>query len=363
MKIAVLPGDGIGPEVTAQAVRALQVVAELCGHCFEFQHCAVGGAGLQEAGDPLPQKTLDACLASNAVLLGAVGGPAFEGVAPHLRAEAGLLRLRKALGGFANLRPAIAYASIAECSPLRPEVIQGADILFVRELLGGLYFGEPRAIEQKPLRAYNTMRYSEEEIERVAHVAFKLARGRRRKLTSVDKANVLECSRLWRQVVTRIAGGYPEVTLEHALVDSFAMQLVTTPTRYDVVLTGNLFGDILSDEASVISGSLGLLPSASVGGKVDLYEPIHGSAPDIAGKGIANPIGAIASAAMLLRHTAGLVQEAAAIEEAIRKTLEAGLRTRDLAGKGLSVSTEAMGSRVLGTLHSLLTARMSRQAV
>ena len=362
MKIAVVPGDGIGPEVTAQAVRALQVVGDVCGHTFECREYPIGGAGYLKAGNPLPNETLKACLEADAVLLGAVGGPQFEKLEPHLRPEAGLLRIRKELGCFANLRPAIAYPTLADCSPLKMEVIRGADILVVRELLGGLYFAEPRGVEQNS--AFNTMRYSETEVERIAHVAFKAARKRRKKVTSVDKANVLETSRLWRQVVTRVAQEYPEITLEHALVDSFAMQMITTPTRYDVVLTENLFGDILSDESAVISGSLGLLASASIGGKVDLYEPIHGSAPDIAGKGIANPIGAIASAAMLLRYTAQLPQEATAIEDAIRKTLEAGLRTKDLVrGSGRAVSTEEMGNRILETLGDLLHSRMAYHAV
>ncbi|HVP63261.1 MAG TPA: 3-isopropylmalate dehydrogenase [candidate division Zixibacteria bacterium] len=362
MKIAVVPGDGIGPEVTAQAVRALQVVGDVCGHTFECREYAIGGAGYLKAGNPLPDETLKACLEADAVLLGAVGGPQFEKLEPHLRPEAGLLRIRKELGCFANLRPAIAYPTLADCSPLKIEVIRGADILVVRELLGGLYFAEPRGVEQNS--AYNTMRYSEAEIERIAHVAFKAAMKRRKKVTSVDKANVLETSRLWRQVVTRVAQEYPEITLEHALVDSFAMQMITTPTRFDVVLTENLFGDILSDESAVIAGSLGLLASASIGGKVDLYEPIHGSAPDIAGKGIANPIGAIASVAMFLRYTAELPQEATAIEDAIRKTLEAGLRTKDLVrGGGRAVSTEEMGNRILDTLGDLLHSRMAYHAV
>jgi len=362
MKIAVVPGDGIGPEVTAQAVRALQVVGDVCGHTFECREYAIGGAGYLKAGNPLPDETLKACLEADAVLLGAVGGPQFEKLEPHLRPEAGLLRIRKELGCFANLRPAIAYPTLADCSPLKIEVIRGADILVVRELLGGLYFAEPRGVEQNS--AYNTMRYSEAEIERIAHVAFKAAMKRRKKVTSVDKANVLETSRLWRQVVTRVAQEYPEITLEHALVDSFAMQMITTPTRFDVVLTENLFGDILSDESAVIAGSLGLLASASIGGKVDLYEPIHGSAPDIAGKGIANPIGAIASVAMFLRYTAELPQEATAIEDAIRKTLEAGLRTKDLVrGGGRAVSTEEMGNRILETLGDLLHSRMAYHAV
>jgi 3-isopropylmalate dehydrogenase len=298
-------------------------------------------------------------------LLGAVGGPAFDGFAAHLRPETGLLNLRRALGGYANLRPAIAYKSVADCSPLRTEVRHGADILVVRELLGGLYFGEPRG--HHATRAFNTMVYTDHEIERVARIAFDKARDRRKKVTSVDKANVLETSRLWRSVVTRVSKNYPDVSLEHALVDSFAMQLVTTPSRFDVVLTENLFGDILSDEAAVICGSLGLLPSATIGGNVDLYEPIHGSAPDIAGKGIANPIGAIASAAMLLRYTANLTAEADAIDAAILATLEAGYRSADLisdpATKKLAKSTEEIGAYINSRVVDLLSRNYAFHAV
>src|SRR5271157_858034 len=279
LRITVLPGDGIGPEVTKQAVAVLQAVSDVCGYEFRFETHRIGGAAIEADGKPLPEKTLAACLESNAVLLGAVGASKFDGLTGEKRPEAGLLKLRQALGGYANLRPVRAYEPIADCSPLREDVVRGADILIVRELLGGLYFAQPRAIENEGLSACNTMRYDAYEIERVAHVAFKEARRRRRHVTSVDKANVLETSQLWRRMVNEVAKQYPDVELEHAYVDSFAMQLVTTPARYDVVLTENLFGDILSDEAAVICGSLGMLASASIGGRVGLYEPVHGSAP------------------------------------------------------------------------------------
>lgn len=320
IRVTVLPGDGIGPEVTAQAVRVLQAVATIHGYKFEFEEHAVGGTAIRQFGSPLPRTTLDACLASDAVLLGAVGAPEYDRLPANQRPEAGLLLLRRALGGYANLRPAISYAAIADCSPLRYEVCHGADILFVRELLGGLYFGEPRGFSSSngTTIANNTMVYSVEEIERVARVAFEAARGRRGKVTSVDKANVLETSQLWRQTVTRVSESYPDVTLNHLYVDACAMHLITNPRLFDVVLTENLFGDILTDEAAVITGSLGMLASATVGGEVGLYEPVHGSAPDIAGRGIANPCGAIASAAMMLRHSAKLEQEASDIESTLR---------------------------------------------
>jgi 3-isopropylmalate dehydrogenase len=365
LRITVLPGDGVGPEVTQEAVRVLQSVADVCGYQFEFHERAIGGSAVVAFGNPLPQETLAACLDSSAVLLGAVGGPAFDRLEPALRPEAGLLRLRQELGCFANLRPATAVSALADCSPLRAEVRNGADVLIVRELLGGLYFGQPRGISET--EAHNTMRYSEAEIERIAHVAFRAARERRRKVTSVDKANVLETSRLWRAVVTRVAQQYHDVTLEHAYVDSFAMQLITTPSRYDVVLTENLFGDILSDEAAVISGSLGLLASASIGGKVGLYEPIHGSAPDIAGMNSANPIGAINSAAMLLRYSANLTSEADGIEEAVRKVIAEGYRTADLlhdpVSKRRAHSTQQVGIRVSEHVGELLNQRMAYHAV
>ena len=365
LRITVLPGDGIGPEVTRQAVRVLEAVADVCAYRFEFDERPIGGAAVVATGNPLPADTLSACLDSDAVLLGAVGGPSFDGLEPALRPEAGLLQLRKALDCFANLRPAVALSGLAECSPLRPEVRNGANVLIVRELLGGLYFGEPRGTTGNG--AFNTMRYSEPEIERIAHVAFREARNRRKKVTSVDKANVLETSRLWRKVVTEVAQQYKDVTLEHAYVDSFAMQLITTPTRYDVVLTENLFGDILSDEAAVISGSLGLLASASIGGKVGLYEPIHGSAPDIAGLDVANPIGAIASAAMLLRYTAKLVSEANGIEESIRSVIEEGYRTADLIpdpiARKRAHSTTVVGRCIAEKVSDRMNQRLSYHAV
>jgi 3-isopropylmalate dehydrogenase len=366
LKIAVLPGDGVGPEVTREAVRVIRAVSDFCGYDFRFEEAPIGGGASVEFGSPFPPQTRELCLSSTAVLLGAVGGPQFDSLAPELRPEAGLLALRQALGCFANLRPAVAFESLASCSPLRPERILGANIMIVRELLGGLYFGEPRALDTATKSAWNTMRYSEPEIERVARIAFKLAEGRRKKLVSVDKANVLETSRLWRQVVTRVATEFPTVKLEHALVDSFAMNVITNPTLYDVVLTENLFGDILSDETAVIAGSLGLLPSASVGGKVDLYEPIHGSAPDIAGKGIANPIGAIGSAAMFLRHTAKLTAEADSVEVAIEHVLKSGLRTADLlppAERARACSTEEIGKRIAEHTVEALNSRMSYFAV
>jgi len=365
LKITILPGDGVGPEVTAEAVRVLQTVGEFAGHDFQFQEKPFGGAAYRASGSPLPPDTLDACLQSNAVLLGAVGGPDFDELPRHLRPESGLLQLRMALGGYANLRPAVSYKSIADCSPLQPAVTDGADILVVRELLGGLYFSEDRGLNEEGTSAFNTMRYSVEEIERIAHVGFREAR-RRRKLTSVDKANVLEVSQLWRKVVSRVAREYPEVKLEHMYVDSCAMHLVNDPRRFDVILTENLFGDILSDESAVITGSLGMLASGTVGCYVNLFEPVHGSAPDIAGRGIANPLGAIASAAMLLRYSASLEQESRDVEFAIHSVLEAGYRTADLA-RGRSridlVSTVQMGMQVEKVVSDILDSRHAYHAV
>src|SRR5215217_6207475 len=350
LNITTLPGDGIGPEVTAEAVRVLQTIAGIHGVRFEFEEHVIGGVAIRKFGSPLPTTTLDACLTSDAVLLGAVGAPEYDRLPPNQRPEAGLLLLRRALGGYANLRPAISYPSIAACSPVRPEVARGTDILIVRELLGGLYFGEPRGIDSSngTTVGRNTMRYSVEEIERVARVAFEAARKRRGKVTSVDKANVLETSQLWRQTVTRVSQHYPDVTLEHLYVDACAMHLIANPRRFDVLLTENLFGDILSDEAAVITGSLGMLASASIGGEVGLYEPVHGSAPDIAGRGAANPLGAIFSAAMMLRHTAGLEREAQDVETAVRSVLDAGYRTPDIdRGRGKRVATtQEMGELV-----------------
>lgn len=364
LKITVLAGDGIGPEVTAEAVRLLRLVAASFGHEFEFDAGLMGGVAIKETGSPLPRATLDACLESDAVLLGAVGAPAYDHLTPDKRPEAGLLALRSALGVYANLRPAISYPALADCSPLRAEVVGGSDILIVRELLGGLYFGQPRGFQKEGASvkaAFNTMRYTVEEIERIARVGFEAARRRRRKVTSVDKANVLETSQLWREVVTRVGLDYSEVELDHLYVDACAMYLVTDPRRFDVVLTENLFGDILSDEAAVMTGSLGLLASASIGSRgAGLYEPVHGSAPDIAGQGKANPIGAIASAALLLRYSgAQLEQEAASVEAAIRAVLEAGYRTADLA-RGRStkvVGTAEMGSLVAEALTQIASER------
>jgi len=353
LRITTLPGDGIGPEVTTEAVRVLRTTVERFGHQIEVTEKKVGGAALVASNDPLPQDTIEACLASGAVLLGAVGGPAFDKYPPKLRPEAGLLRLRKELGVFANLRPAVCIPGLETLSPLRPEIVRGTDVMIVRELLGGVYFGDRSTTgETGSRRAHDDMAYSEPEIERIARIAFKLAAGRRKKLTSVDKANVLDCSRLWRDVVNRVSKDFSDVKLSHMYVDSAAMALVSHPAEFDVILTENMFGDILSDQAGAVVGSLGMLPSASVGGKVGLYEPIHGSAPDIAGQGIANPLGAILSAAMLLRHSFQLEAEAAAIETAVREVLAAGHRTRDVAGKGqMPVSTKDMGEAVVGRIR------------
>lgn len=344
MKIAILPGDGVGPEVTAEAVRVLNDIAPCYGIDIEIVEGLIGGAAIGETGSPLPDETLSVCENADAVLLGAVGSPEFDHLLPEQRPEIGLLNLRQALGGFANLRPAKAIPALIDSSPLRREIFEGTDLLIVRELLGGLYFGRPRGFEDDS--AYNTMRYSVEEVERVARVAFEAAKGRRGKVTSVDKANVLETSRLWRETVTRVAEDYPDVELEHLFVDACAMYLVANPTRFDVVLTENLFGDILSDEAAVLTGSLGMLASATIGGRIDLYEPVHGSAPDIAGKNIANPTGAIASAAMLLRYTCKNEAAAKAIEDAIERALAEGYRTTDIASGGKTVSTSEMGETI-----------------
>jgi 3-isopropylmalate dehydrogenase len=365
LNLTILSGDGIGPEVTAQAVLVLQAVADGFGHQIELHHKLIGGAALAAANDPLPADTVQACLASSGVLLGAVGDPAFDHNPGHLRPEAGLLRLRRELGAYANLRPAVFFPALEDCSPLRAEVVRGTDIMIVRELLGGAYFGEPRSIEGAPgaRTAVNTMRYGEAEIERIARVAFDLSLKRRRKVLSVDKANVLECSRLWRDVVTRIGKDYPEVKLGHQYVDSAAMLLVQRPTDFDVMLTENMFGDILSDQAGGVVGSLGLLASASVGGRVGLYEPVHGSAPSIAGKGIANPLGAILSAAMLLRHSFHLETEATFIESAVSMVLAHGARTADLTGKTHSaISTAEMGNRVVEAVKTAVSKEQSQKS-
>jgi 3-isopropylmalate dehydrogenase len=353
LNLTILPGDGIGPEVTEQAVLVLQAIATAFGHSLQLQSKPIGGAALTASNDPLPADTLQACLSSSAVLLGAVGSPAFDHYPNHLRPEAGLLRLRRELGAYANLRPAICFPALEDSSPLRPELVRGTDMMIVRELLGGLYFGEPRSIagEAGARVATNTMTYGEPAIGRIARVAFDLAMKRRKKVLSVDKANVLECSRLWREVVTRCAKDYPGVQLSHMYVDSAAMSLVQRPKDFDVILTENMFGDILSDQAGGVVGSLGLLASASIGGAVGVYEPVHGSAPDIAGKGVANPLGAILSVALLLRHSFQLEREAVCIEQATEEVLKDGYRTADLARPGQNTTgTAEMGRRVLAAL-------------
>ena len=349
LKILIVAGDGIGPEVTGEAARVLRSVAEHGGYEFAFREELIGSVAIKAHGTPLPDTTRQAALDSDAVLLGAVGSNEFNALPPSQRPEAGLLKIRAELGGFANLRPSFAWPGLSQNSPLRAEVVEGADILFVRELLGGLYFGAPREWDKEKGAAWNTMRYTRDEVVRVAKVAFDLASKRRKKVTSVDKANVLEVSQLWRATVTEVAKEYPGVALEHQYVDAMAMHIMNQPRNYDVVLTENLFGDILSDEAGVITGSLGMLPSATIGGKVNLYEPVHGSAPDIAGKGIANPLGAILTAAMLLRYSAGLEDEAASIETAVKQVIAEGYRTADLARGDQSVkvsSTTEIGGRV-----------------
>jgi 3-isopropylmalate dehydrogenase len=365
LKIAILAGDGIGPEVTHEAVNILQAVAEAGGHDFTFTEALIGGVAITAKGTPLPQDTIDIALDSDAVLLGAVGDNKFNALSPDKRPEAGLLQIRQILGGFANLRPSVAYPALSENSPLRPEVTKGVDILFVRELLGGLYFGQPRSWNKETGEAINTMRYTKAEVTRVARIAFELAGKRRKKLTSVDKANVLECSQLWRATVDSLKPDYPDITVEHQLVDSMAMHLMNIPRNFDVVLTENLFGDILSDESGIITGSLGMLPSATIGGKVNLFEPVHGSAPDIAGTGKANPLGAILTAALILRHSANLEQEAAAIEAAVQQVLEAGHRTADIArgNAEATVTTQQMGKLVHSALAESIDRSQSLHAV
>ena len=341
--LAVLPGDGIGPEVTAEALKVLRAAADLFGYRIDTAEYAVGAAGVAESGDSLPERTRSAVTQADAVLLGAVGHPDLAAAEGKRRPEAGLLALRKLLGVYANLRPVTVYPSLLHASPLRPERLAGVDLLIVRELTGGLYYGEPRGRDRDA--AVNTLRYTVPEIERVARVAFRAAADRRGRLTSVDKANVLEVSQLWRETVTRIGETeFAEVALEHLYVDFAAMRLVTDPARIDVLLTENLFGDILSDEAAVLTGSLGLLPSASLGEGPGLFEPVHGSAPDIAGRGVANPIGAIASASMLLRYGLACPEAAAVVDHAVAAVLAAGARTADLARPGEST----LGTREIG---------------
>ena len=351
MKIAVLPGDGIGKEIVAQAVRVLQRLSLP----LELEEAPVGGAGVDAAGDPLPEPTLRLARAADAILFGAIGGPQYDGLPRDKRPERGLLRLRKELGLFANLRPATVFPELAQASSLKPELVAGLDIVIVRELTGDIYFGEPRGIQTLAggeREGFNTMRYREGEIRRIARVAFEAARKRAGKLCSVDKANVLETTELWKQVVSEVGKDYADVALTHMYVDNCAMQLVRNPKQFDVIVTGNMFGDILSDEASMLTGSIGMLPSASLDEKgKGLYEPIHGSAPDIAGQGVANPLATIISAAMMLRYTFGRAAEAQRIEAAVRKALQAGLRTADIHTEGSrKVGTAEMGDAVLAAL-------------
>jgi len=354
-KVLVLPGDGIGPEIVAEAVKVLQALNASGAIDITLQDGLVGGAAYDAAGDPLPEETLSAARASDAVLLGAVGGPKWEPLPISKRPEKGLLGLRAGLGLFANLRPAILYPQLAAASTLKPEIVSGLDIMIVRELTGDIYFGQPRGVETLPSgerRGINTMVYTESEVERICRVAFDLARKRTRRLCSVDKANVLECTELWREVATRVGADYPEVSLSHMYVDNAAMQLVRAPKQFDVMVTGNMFGDILSDCASMLTGSIGMLPSASLNASGQgMYEPIHGSAPDIAGRGIANPLATILSVAMMLRYTLNEPALAGRIEQAVSKVLDQGLRTGDIYTDGMKkVGTKAMGDAVAAAL-------------
>jgi 3-isopropylmalate dehydrogenase len=349
-KITLLPGDGIGPEVVVEAVRVLDTVAAKYGHTFAYTERLIGGCSIDKSGTALTDETLADCKASDAVLLGAVGGPKWDDTSARVRPEQGLLGLRKGLGVFANLRPVKVHPALVDSSPLKPEKLKGVDILVIRELTGGLYFGQPRGRKMKDGHecAVDTLEYCDEEIRRVVELAFRLAQGRRRKVSSVDKANVLESSRLWRQVAVETGARYPDVQLEHVLIDTAAMRLVSNPAAFDVLVTENMFGDILTDEASVLAGSMGMLPSASLGaGGPGLFEPIHGSAPDIAGLGIANPVGTILSAALLLRHSLSLEAEASSIEKAVDEAITAGCRTRDLGG---SLKAHQMAAEIIARL-------------
>jgi 3-isopropylmalate dehydrogenase len=348
-RIAVLPGDGIGQEVTAEAVRVLQAVAKGAGFGLELEQGLVGGGAIDATGTPLPDATLRVCQQAQAILFGAVGGPTWDARPQEQRPERGLLGLRKGLDLYANLRPARCFPMLVDASPLKREVVAGTDIMVIRELTGGLYFGEPRGVERLPdgsARAVNTMAYTTREIERVVRLAFEVARTRRRRLASVDKANVLVVSQLWRDTANRVAADFPDVALEHVLVDNCAMALVHKPTQFDTIVTENTFGDILSDEAAILAGSMGMLPSASIGGAVGLFEPVHGSAPDIAGQGIANPIAAILSAGMLLRYALQRGADADRVDRAVTRVLEQGYRTPDIHASG----TRRVGTKEMGDL-------------
>lgn len=354
-KIAVLPGDGIGPEIVREAVKVLEALKANHGLDIEMTEGAIGGAGYDAAGDPLPAETLALAKASDAILLGAVGGPQYDTLDRPLRPERGLLRIRKELNLFGNLRPALLYPELAEASSLKPEVVSGLDMMIVRELTGDIYFGQPRGIEERNGErvGFNTMLYSESEVRRVAHVAFDIAMKRNKKLCSVEKANVLECSELWKEVVIEVGKEYPEVELSHMYVDNAAMQLVRAPKQFDVIVTGNIFGDILSDAASMLTGSIGMLPSASLDeNNKGMYEPIHGSAPDIAGKDIANPLATILSVSMMMRYTFGEEAQAQRIDDAVAKVLADGYRTVDIYSEGTKkVSCSEMGNAVVAALN------------
>ena len=343
-KIALIKGDGIGPEIIDEAVKVLDAVASCYDFDFDYDELLMGGNAYDITGDPLPAETISKSLNADAVIFGAIGGEIWDNLPREKRPESGLLRFRKELGVYANLRPAVVYDELVNASTLKPEVVKGVDLMVVRELIGGIYFGEPKGRDEN--KGYNTMVYTRPEIERIAHQAFTIAMKRNKKVCSVDKANVLDVSQLWRDVVTEVAQQYPEVELSHMYVDNAAMQLIRDPRQFDVILTGNIFGDILSDEASMLSGSIGLLPSASIGDKVGVYEPIHGSAPDIAGQGIANPIATIASASMMLRFALGENEAADRIDNAIKQALAEGYRTKDLAAFEAKevCSTSEMGS-------------------
>ncbi|MCP5116347.1 MAG: 3-isopropylmalate dehydrogenase [bacterium] len=359
LNVLVLPGDGIGTEVTRETVRVLRHVAHKHNHQLHLREGLLGGAAIHKTGKPMPEETARLALDADATLLGAVGLPEFDEVAPELRPEKGLLGIRKTLGVFANLRPVKAYKALLDSSPLKNHLVDGTDMIIVRELTGGIYYGTPRGVSGVGAaeRGVNTMVYTRREIERVCRMAFELARNRRKKVTSVDKSNVLDVSQLWRKVVTELAADYPDVTLDHILVDNCAMQLIVNPTRFDVVVTGNMFGDILSDEGAVLAGSIGMLASASVGGKrpsgawVGLYEPVHGSAPDIAGKGIANPLAAIGSVAAMLEYSFGLLDEAASINAAVEAVLNSGNVTPDLKPTGAPATTTQVGEAVCDSIR------------
>jgi len=352
-RIAVLPGDGIGPEVVAQGVEVLRKAAAMAEVGVELTWGVVGGCAIDEYGTPLPEATLTLCQESDAILFGSVGGPKWDSIAPEIRPERGLLRIRQDLGLYANLRPAKVFSALVDASPLKRDLVEGLDLVTVRELTGDIYYGEPRGIERinGGERGINTMVYTTAEIERIVRLAFDIARQRQRRVASVDKANVLETSRLWRKIADQVAKDYPDVTLEHLYVDNAAMQLVRAPKQFDVIVTGNLFGDILSDEAAMVTGSIGLAASASLGSRTALYEPVHGSAPDIAGQGVANPLAAILSVAMLYKYTLKLDDLAARIEAAVEEVLAQGYRTRDIQSPGTTlVGTTEMGQQVLAAL-------------